>query len=463
MNAFMIAGTNSGVGKTSITLGLIRLFQKKNLSVQAFKVGPDFIDTGYHAFLSNKPAINLDSWMLSKDYNIENFLYYSKNNKISIIEGVMGLYDGFSTTDDDGSSALIAKWLKVPVILVVNASSMARSAAAIVKGFETFDPNINIVGVIFNHVSGENHYSYLSESVSHYCNAKPLGYIPKNSFKPLPSRHLGLVTIEDSNFEKNFFDEYAMILEKHINIDKLLSLTKYKTKIFNNIEKKEKSLKKNIKIGVAKDKAFCFYYHDNIEILKKFGAEIIFFSPLNDKKLPDNLDALYFGGGYPELYSKELSANKQLLSEIKNFSEKKKIIYAECGGFMYLTKGIIDTHNNFFELVGIFDDIAVMNKKLSKLGYAEINIIQDTFFGKNIKAKGHEFHYSHLKYNGEKLAKVYEVKMRKGLQKFEGYKLNNTVGSYIHLHFGSNLEIIKNLISFIENQKNISTTRGLSE
>ncbi len=448
MNAFLIAGTNSGVGKTTITLSFISYFKTIGLNVQPFKVGPDFIDPGYHKLFSGNESINLDGWMLSKDYNISNFNRHSYDKDIAIVEGVMGLFDGFSGVNDRGSSAEIAKWLQLPVILIVNAKSMARSVAAIVYGFEKFDSKLNIVGIIFNNVSSENHFSYLEESVKKYCSAKVLGFFKKGDFPEISSRHLGLVTADENENFKKYKEKLAEIVKNRINVEELLKITKYTSQ---KIETR-KSLNKNIKIAVAKDKAFSFYYYDNIRLLKEYGAEILYFSPLNDEKLPKNIDAIYLGGGYPEVFAEKLSKNRNIIKEIKEFSNSGGIIYAECGGFIYLTKGVCDFNGKFFPLVGVFDDSAVMEKSLRALGYAEVILNEDSFFGKKgTKIRGHEFHYSYLKNSGKNLNKVYTVKMRKIPDgKLEGYLYKNTLGSYIHLHFGSNEKIVENLIYSIK-------------
>ncbi len=447
MNAFLIAGTNSGVGKTTITIGLISAFRQEGYSIQPFKVGPDFIDTGYHSLASGNPSINLDGWMLSKDYNINNFSLNTQNCNIAVIEGVMGFYDGFSGVSDDGSSAEIAKWLNLPVILIVNAQSMARSVAAIIYGFENFDKKVNIAGIIFNNVSGENHFSYLKESTEKYCKAKVLGYFKKCDFKPLPSRHLGLVTVEDNPEFWKHIENFGKIVKKRLDLKKILKITYYEKP--KNISYNMENFAHKVKIAIAKDNAFCFYYYDNLKILKKYGAEIIFFSPLKDKYLPEDIHALYLGGGYPELFAEELSNNATLLNDIKNFAENNGIIYAECGGFIYLTKGVHTLDKKFFPLIGIFNDEAVMFDKLKVLGYSEVTFLKDSFLGaKDTVVKGHEFHYSFLKNEGKNLEKIYKIKMRrKGIIKYEGYRYKNCIGSYVHLHFGSNETIIKNLIA----------------
>ena len=443
---FMIAGTHSGVGKTSITISIISALKELKYNILPFKVGPDFIDPGYHTFVSGNPSINLDGWMLSKDYNIENFYSKFKNeNDVAVVEGVMGLFDGFSGDSEDGSSAQIAKWLDLPVILVVDCKSMARSIAALINGYKNFDTKLNLAGVILNNVGSERHLNYLIQAISKYCKVEIIGYFFKGDLPELSSRHLGLVTIEDNIEFKNKIKVFSEIAKKRIDFHKLFSISKF------NFVPKNRELKiseKKIKIGVAKDNAFCFYYYDNLKILEQKGAEIIFFSPLKDRKLPKEIKFIYFGGGYPELYAKELSQNKLILNEIKDFIEQGNYVYAECGGFMFLTEGIY-IGDRFFPLVGIFKDRAKLDNRLRALGYREITLLNDTFLAKKgEKIRGHEFHYSHLINEGKCLKKVYEITSRDGnINKIEGYIYKNCIGSYIHLHFGSNTKIFTKCFS----------------
>ncbi len=439
---FMIAGTHSGVGKTSITISIISALKELKYNVLPFKVGPDFIDPGYHTFVSGNPSINLDGWMLSKDYNIENFYSKFKNESdVAVVEGVMGLFDGFSGNSEDGSSAQIAKWLNLPVILVVDCKSMARSIAAIINGFKEFDKNLNLAGIILNNIGSEKHLTYLKQAILEYCNVEIIGYFFRGDLPEISSRHLGLVTIEDNIEFKNTIKIFSEIAQKRIDFHKLFNISK-----FNYVPRKIKlkASKKKIKIGVAKDNAFCFYYYDNLKILEQKGAEIIFFSPLKDKKLPNGIKFIYLGGGYPELYAEMLSKNKSIINEIKNFIEQGNYVYAECGGFMFLTEGIY-IKDKFFPLVGIFKDKARLNKRLRALGYREIRLLNDTFLAeKGEIIRGHEFHYSHLIDEGKDLKKVYEITSRdKNIKKLEGYIYKNCIGSYIHLHFGSNIKMFE--------------------
>lgn len=447
MKSIIIAGTNSGVGKTTITIGLIALLKNKGLKVQPFKAGPDFIDTGYHTMIAGRPSRNLDAWMMSEDYVKESFYKNSKDADFAVIEGVMGLFDGVDGKGLDGSTAQIAKILNIPVILIVDAKSMAGSAGAVVYGFENYNKDVRIAGVIFNNVGSENHYRMLKEAVEHKCKAKVLGYLPKEKAIVIPSRHLGLVTAEDNLLSENIIDKLSDIMETSINLDKILEVSSIisNLSIFNiYIKRKEE---KRITLAVAYDKAFNFYYQDNLDILTEYGAVLKFFSPLSDKSLPDDIDGIYIGGGYPEVYAKELEANLSLRKQIKQLAEDGMFIYAECGGLMYLTEGIIDLEGRINEMVGIFPAKARMLNKRKSLGYVSVETIDDTILAqRGSKIRGHEFHYSEIDMPDE-IKRSYKVtKAGNGQEWLEGYRYKNVLSSYVHIHFGSNMEWAKKII-----------------
>ena len=448
MKTIIIAGTNSGVGKTTITIGLIALLKKRGLKVQPFKAGPDFIDTGYHTMIAGRPSRNLDAWMMSEDYVKESFYKNSSDADFAVIEGVMGLFDGLDGKGLEGSTAQIAKILNIPVILIVDAKAMAGSAGALVYGFENYNKDVNIAGVIFNNVGSENHYRILKEAVEHRCKTEVLGYLPREKNIEMPSRHLGLVTTEDNPLSEKFIDKLASIMETSINLDKILDISSLNSKlsIFNIFSKKEEDNKKKITLAVAYDKAFSFYYQDNLDILTEYGAELKFFSPLNDKNLPLDIDGIYIGGGYPEIYSKELEANASLRGQIKKLAEDGMFIYAECGGLMYLTEGIIDLDGRMHEMVGIFAATARMLSKRKSLGYVSIEAEGDTILAqRGSKIKGHEFHYSEIDMP-DTIKRAYKVtKASNGHEWVEGYCYKNVLASYVHIHFGSNIEWAKNL------------------
>ncbi|MBI4745157.1 MAG: cobyrinate a,c-diamide synthase [Deltaproteobacteria bacterium] len=349
MKSILIAAPSSGSGKTTISLGIMAALRKRGLIIQPFKVGPDFIDPGHHTAVCGRASRNLDGWMLSKDYVVSSFEKACNGSDISVIEGVMGLFDGVNGKPEDGSSAQIAKWTGSTVILVVDARSMARSAAALISGFEKFDKDITIAGVVFNRVGSERHKNMLRETVESHCKAKALGFIPRDEGLAMPERHLGLVTAEDG-FSPTFVDNLANVVEKNVDMDGLLEIAKSHPHP-DPLPEGEGKLPPlqgegwggdGVRIAIARDHAFSFYYEDNFDILRDLGADLVFFSPLAEKALPEAIAGLYIGGGYPELYAERLSANVSMMDSIKNFAESGGKIYAECGGFMYLTEGIVE-------------------------------------------------------------------------------------------------------------------------
>ncbi|MBI5286070.1 MAG: cobyrinate a,c-diamide synthase, partial [Deltaproteobacteria bacterium] len=382
MKAILVAGTHSGVGKTTVTLGLMATFLRRGLVVQPFKVGPDYIDTGHHQVVCGRPSYNLDTWMMGKEAVSSTFFRVMKEADIGVVEGVMGLFDGKEGKDEEGSTAHIARVLGLPVILVADVRGTSRSAGAIIYGFERFDPKLNIAGVIFNRVGSDRHFRMLKETVETKCKARVLGYIPRDDGITLPERHLGLVTVSGGERHGRAFhgqgsgvrERLVDLVERFVDIDEVLKLSS-KFKIQNS---RPSSLASSpwpltpVRIAIAMDKAFSFYYQENLDMMEKLGAELIFFSPLKDKKLPDDIKGIYIGGGYPELYAKTLEANGKMRAEIKEWAEKGLPTYAECGGLMYLGKGLRDIKGRTHQMVGLFPWTSRMLNGIKFLGYREI-------------------------------------------------------------------------------------------
>lgn len=441
---FVIGATGSGTGKTTITLSLLACLRDMGYSVAPFKIGPDFIDPGHHAFVSGHKSYNLDSWMLPKSYNQTLFHQKIKNAEIAVVEGVMGLFDGYDGESEAGSSAQMAKWLDLPVLLVVSARGKARSAAAIVKGFESFDPDLNIAGVIFSKTGSTRHYQYLKTAVEQHCQTPCLGHVPRNDQIVMPERHLGLVTADECAMDRSTLDTLNSMIKENIDLEKLIRLlnpisvcTGKETDSFNQV------VKEPPRIAVARDRAFCFYYPDNLEILEQFGATLIEFSPLNDNRLPENIDGIYFGGGYPEVFAKDLANKKDLMAQINSYSVQGMPIYGECGGFMILCRQVSDVRNSKqYNMAGCFDFTVKMSTRLRSLGYREITLKQDSIIGKKGQTiRGHEFHYSSVENQTDYYKNIYQVSSRAGQDiQLKGYMTKNTLGSYLHLHFGSNPE-----------------------
>ncbi|SHK32141.1 cobyrinate a,c-diamide synthase [Tepidibacter formicigenes] len=446
MKKILISGTNSGAGKTTISMGIMAALKKRGLKVQPYKVGPDYIDTSYHTFITGKKSRNLDSYMLDDEIIKYLFMKNSREIDISVIEGVMGLYDGYGIDINSCTSSYTSKILKVPVVLVIDGKSMATSAAAMVLGYKELDKNVDIKGVIVNNISSKGHFEIIKEAIEKYTNTKVLGYLPKNLQFSLPSRHLGLIpTIEMEKLEENFLN-LADIIEEYINLDELLKISESESLTSNYNIKIPKY--DNLTIAMAYDKAFNFYYWDSIDLLKEMGVNIVKFSPIKDKCLP-KCHGIYIGGGFPELFAKELETNKSIRGEIKKAHEKNIPIYAECGGLMYLGEKLIDNENNEYEMVGILKGKSIMTKSLKRFGYSKGIAIVDTVISKKGEiVLGHEFHHSEF-ISDEKCA-YNIVKEREGKiikEWMGGYIKGNTLATYLHTHFYSNLNIPINFLN----------------
>jgi cobyrinic acid a,c-diamide synthase len=367
----------------------------RGYTVAPFKVGPDFIDPGHHSRVTGRASRNLDGWMLSKAYNLDAFARQTVDADIVVVEGVMGLFDGYDGRSEAGSTAQMAKWLDLPVVLVVGARAMARSAAALVQGFERFDDRLSFAGVLFNHLGSDRHLGYLKEAMDGHVRMPVLGGLVRDEKIAIPERHLGLVTREDHNLAEDSCTRLAGLIEKQIDLDALLQMLPEIDLQGSRSATADPAKPADVRIGVARDAAFCFYYPDNLELLAAAGARLVPFSPLTDGHLPDGLAGLYFGGGYPELHAKALADNRSLRQEIRQLSRKNMPIYGECGGFMYLCREMGDTHGDVFPMTGCLPFGTRMLDRLKALGYREITQTQATVLGPaGQTARGHEFHYS---------------------------------------------------------------------
>ncbi|MFR4164256.1 MAG: cobyrinate a,c-diamide synthase [Paraclostridium sordellii] len=442
MKKILIAGTNSGVGKTTISLGIMQALTKRNLKVQPYKVGPDYIDPSYHTFITGRDSRNLDSYMLDDEKIKYIFKNASKDADVSVIEGVMGLYDGFGIDLNSCTSSYTSKILKSPVILVINGKAMSSSAAAMVLGYKELDKEVNIKGVIVNNVKTKNHYELIKEAIEKYCNVEVLGYFPPNEKFKLDSRHLGLVpSVEIEALTEKFYDLGSEI-EKYINIDRLIEISESE-EIETSFELNELPKFKNKSIAVAYDKAFNFYYKENLELLNQMNIEIKTFSPLYDEIVP-KADCIYIGGGFPEVFAKELGINKKMRESIKKAHENNVPIYAECGGLMYLGEKLLDLDGNEYEMVGIFEGISKMTKSLKRFGYCDgIAKVDTVFSNKGDIIKGHEFHHSEFNSNEECSYKMVKKRGNKIVDEwYGGYSKGNTLATYLHTHFYNNLDSI---------------------
>ncbi|MEW6666144.1 MAG: cobyrinate a,c-diamide synthase [Thermodesulfobacteriota bacterium] len=446
--ALCIAGTHSGCGKTTVSLGIMAALARRGLKVQAYKVGPDFIDPGHHRRITGRDSHNLDSWIMDRDRNREIFARYAEDADVAVVEGVMGLFDGFSGSDEAGSTSLMAKWLGIPVFLVIDARSMARSAAAIALGFTHFDAALSLKGIILNRVGSPGHGEMLRAAVASGPGLPPVtGCLPREEGLEIPSRHLGLVTDEEFGLKEGHIDRLTRWIEGNLDLDRLLSSLPGV-----EIEAPPPSLTKQpgTRIGIAMDEAFCFYYAENLRLLREAGAELLPFSPLHSPKLPDNIHGLILGGGYPEMHAKVLSENREMLASIRTFALGGKPVYAECGGFMYLMEKITDLEGKSYPMAGIFPMSARMEPRLYSLGYREIVTTKDSVLGPaGTRIRGHEFHYSRMEKADGSTPRIYTMTDREGADHdAEGFLRESVLGSYVHLHWGSNPETARHFVEY---------------
>lgn len=445
----VIAGTHSGAGKTTLTLGIISALRKRGLKIQAFKAGPDYIDPAYHSEAAGKVCVNLDSWLLSKDAVIELFRRRAVDADFSVIEGVMGLYDGLKDTEL-GSTAHLAKILNCPVILILDTRSLSRSAAAIALGFKEFDRKINIAGIVLNNIASVSHYNYIKAAIEREARISVLGCLPRNPALKLSERHLGLVPVEEKRPCSGFYKKLSKLVEDHIDLTRILEIGR-KAKPLpcpGEMIFKRGPQKSRVTIAVAKDEAFNFYYKDNLEILNHLGADIATFSPLRDRELPKGVDGLYIGGGFPEIFASELSKNKSLRRSICQKAEYGLPIYAECGGLMYLVESLMDFKKRRFSMVGIFKCSVKMGDRLRRMGYVNVEVIKDNILGKQgDRNRAHVFHWSRLTNIPKDASFAYKIIKDKENVFYDGLMRRSVLASYAHLHFAANMKFAENFIN----------------
>lgn len=444
----VIAGVSSNVGKTTVVTALTLLFKERGLKVRCFKCGPDYLDPTYHKRASGEESVTLDSWMMGTEGVKKTFAEASQGFDLCLIEGVMGLFDGTSADSEEGSTAQIAKILGAPVILVVDASGMARSFAALVKGFKSFDPDLNFAGVIGNRAGSSAHLDLLKKSLLN--EIRFLGGILKGEVdKAFPSRHLGLMSARENLIDDQYFSYWKSHVEKTILLDEILALSKASGNEENKIEfPKTPSLKSVCRIAYALDDAFHFYYQENLLLLKEAGAELIPFSPLLDEKIPVDISALYFGGGYPEVYAKELSSNNSMISSIRNAASAGMPIYGECGGLIYMSEEIENTAGEKYPFLGLIKGAVKLHSKLQELGYVEVEFSEKTILGpRGLRFRGHQFRYSEILQASENQFHFLLRKRRSSNVESEGYGCKNILASYVHAHWASNPQIAVNLVN----------------
>jgi cobyrinic acid a,c-diamide synthase len=396
--------------------------------------------------------------MLSIEANRSVLRNAARGGDAVIAEGMMGLFDGKSGGTEIGSSAEIAKLLKLPVVLVVDAAKSARSVAAVVLGFEMFDAELRLAGVILNWVAGERHYEMLREAIESSCKTKILGWLPVDPAIAIPERHLGLhgAEEEDANAQESAIDAFAALAEKHLDLDSLLKLEcGVEMAGVEPMRINTSALADTVRVGVPSDHAFSFYYEDNLDLLREQGAEIVRFSPMTDASLPPGLDGLYLGGGYPELHADKLSSNQQMLEQVRTLAASGRPVYAECGGMLYLSESL-SVDGKSYAMAGVLPLSMQMTNKLVQFGYVTVEFIEDCLLGrKGTVVRGHSFHHSRIASQGNIATSYHLQYSMSGKEELEGFCQDNVLASYIHVHFRANPAVAENFVAAIRQARSL--------
>ena len=440
----VIGGAASGVGKTSMTVGLIRALRAQGFKVAPFKCGPDYLDPTYHVRAAGRASHNLDSWMMGRQAVVGTFVRACKDADIAVIEGMMGVFDGASPVSEEGSTAEIAKWLSAPVLLIVDAGGIARTLAAVVKGFTAFDAGLRISGVLCNRLGSKGHLELLNQSLAE---PRVLGGLPSDPALVLPERHLGLRTADENAVPESIFGRLGESTGRWCNLEAIIEIAKRAPPLEYELPAiKQPASTPKCRIGIALDEAFHFYYEYNLALLQSLGAELVYFSPICDRHLPD-IDAIYLGGGYPELHAEALSSNRSIREQIAQFAADGGVVYGECGGLMYLSSGITTLDGDYFTMTGVIPGDTMMHERLQALGYVDVETTTDSVIGgEGTRFRGHQFRYSELNILGE-LKTAYRMRRHyDGQLVLEGYQLRNVLASYVHAHWASNPAIAEHFV-----------------
>ena len=435
----VIAGVRSGVGKTTIATGIMGALTRRGYSVQPFKAGPDYIDPSYHQLACGVPSRNLDTWLLPHDTVLELYAKASARRRISVVEGVMGLFDGHSSLDEEGSTAQLAKLLRAPVILVADASKVARSVAAEVLGYQQFDPDLNLAGVILNGVGSPAHLEFCQPQIEATTGLPVLGYLPRRPEFEQPERHLGLIPTVEGTVARQWYDALIAQIEETIDVGRIAELARHDSRSPGASTPRvypAESQPKRATIAVAQDKAFNFYYQDSLDLLEAWGAEIAPFSPLEDEALPEGAGGVYLGGGFPEMFAAELSANGPMLDSIRRASALGLPIYGECGGLMYLGRSLTGFEGDTHAMAGLLPAVSSMSQSRLSLGYREVEALSDgPLLSSGQQVRGHEFHWSTLQQPPAENESVYRVVNQGGRP--DGFRSGSVWATYVHVHLGS--------------------------
>ena len=442
----VIAAPQSSSGKTTITAGLIAAFAARGLKVAPFKAGPDYIDPTYHARAAGSACSNLDAWMLPPERVRDLFVHRAHDADLALVEGVMGLFDGYSGDDDTGSSAHLARLLDAPVLLVLDASAMARTAGAIVLGMRDFDPRVCIAGVILNRVANAQHAEMVKRAIESRTGIPVVGYLIRDEALYLPERHLGLIPTSEPGHWNAWLETARLKITATVDLDQVLELARAARPLDLASPLPSPASAARAVIAVARDEAFGFLYEDNLDLLRAAGAEIAFFSPQRDAALPSGTRAVYLAGGFPEIYAQDLAANAAMRADIRAAFRAGLPMYAECGGLMYLTEEIIDQQEHAHPMVGILPGRSEMTPRLT-LGYRTVRAARDSWMWRTGEVvRGHEFHYSVWHAQPADWVAPYQVLMN-GSTREEGAQTGQLIASYIHLHWFAFPELAARLMA----------------
>ena len=465
---FVIAGTASGVGKTTVATGIVGALRARGLRVQPFKTGPDYIDPTYLSRAAGRPCRNLDTWMLAEATVRELFARAAADADVAVIEGVMGLFDGRDERADGGdggtaggagSAAHLARLLGLPIVLVVDARAMAQSAAALVQGFQRYQPDLRFAGVILNRLAGARHAEMCAGPITAATALPVLGWLPRAPELAVPERHLGLVPETEAPVSDALFDGVAALVAQQIDLDTLLAnaapcgtspIEPSSTGLFP-----AQPLATRARIAIARDAAFHFYYEDSLDLLRAWGAELVPFSPIADRALPTDCGAVYIGGGFPELFAAALAANAPMIESLRAAAARGVPIYGECGGLMYLGRGLTDLDGVRHAMAGLVPAESVMRGARLTLGYREVESCGTPLLPAGERMRGHEFHLSTLEpaglgpagldRSGEATTAAYHVLDQGG--RTDGFRVGSVTATYVHAHLAARADLAPNFVA----------------
>ncbi len=451
MARLVIAGTHSGVGKTTLAAGLMAALRRRGLTVQPFKVGPDYIDASHHTVAAGRPCRNLDTWMMSQESVRSLFVHATRDADIALIEGVMGVYDGAGYDGETGSTAEVAKLLQAPVILIIDASKLARSAAALALGYQRFDPDLPLAGFIINRAGSALHGAGVAEAIEKATGLPVFGWLLRDERLRFPERHLGLVPVAESTDGSAFVEATSQMVMRHLDLDRILSLANRRRQPPGCVSypAADAAGSPSVTLAVARDEAFHFTYEENLELLQAAGARLAFFNPLQDPTLPERTSGVILSGGFPEMHAARLAANTSMKQALREAQECGVPIYAECGGLMYLTQSIVDLDGCEHRMVGLLPGRSVMSKRLT-LGYRLARATGPSWlFADGETVRGHEFHYSQWEGRPASLPPAYTLLPSSGTGESwaDGACMGNLLASYVHLNFWAKPELAERFVA----------------